>query len=158
MLCRKRSTACTIMNVSLRVILKSRFPTIAHRLTFWFNREMMIGWGTVYQWDVSLLVTQRHVTHLIPLGGITKMHYRVSIGDPIFHWLIRFSDFLLRGNTIWRRLYFLWGSILLSQIFFLCDWSSLFSLLTGILVFALLRSCMQNSSVWVKTKHCQHSK
>lgn len=31
--------------------------------------------------------------------------------------------------------------------FFLCDWSSLFSLLTGILVFALLRSCMQNSSV-----------
>ena len=37
------------------------------------------------------------------------------------------------------------GSILLSHFFFLCDWSSLFSLLTGILVFALFRSCMFES-------------
>ena len=72
------------MKVSLRVILRSRFPTLSYRLTFWFNREMMIGWGTVYQWDVSLLVTQRHVTNLILLEGVTKKHYRVSIGDPIF--------------------------------------------------------------------------
>lgn len=42
-LCKKRSTAYTIMNVSLRVILRSRFSALSYRLTFWFNREMMIG-------------------------------------------------------------------------------------------------------------------